>query len=294
MARLNTHRFSWIKRASAASSETWFETLAHLGPQRVLITEPAGARTALIQALGLSRQEAESLRKSHGGAVREARWLTALNPPQRAPIRIRGKLAVVSTKAEKVAAERAGKGPALWIPAGLAFGTGEHATTAMCLRHLADIAAALPPETWDFLDLGTGSAILAMAARCLGAHRALGTDFDAVALKTARENVRNNALSKIQLQRSDVLAWKPPKTWPVIAANLFSGILIEAAPIITSALAPKGHLILSGILREQETEVLRAFRKQGLRFLKITRRGKWISARATLALSSSAGRSAPR
>jgi ribosomal protein L11 methyltransferase len=290
MPKLDPKRFSWSKRAAASSADQWFETLAFLGPQRVLVTEPAGAKTALIQALGLSQREAEALQKQYGGSVREARWLTAQNPPQRAPIRIRGKLSIVSTRAEKEAAEKNGTPAALWIPAGMAFGTGEHATTAMCLRHLADVAAALRETPWELLDLGTGSAILAMAARCLGARRVQATDFDPLALKTARENVRNNALSGIQLKACDVLQWQPDRTWPVVAANLFSGILIEAAPSIAKAIAPGGHLILSGVLREQENAVLHAFRKQGVGSFKVVRRGKWISARGVRPSAATAAR----
>jgi ribosomal protein L11 methyltransferase len=160
----------------------------------------------------------------------------------------------------------------------MAFGTGEHATTAMCLRHLADIASLHRASEWSFLDLGTGSGILAMAARLLGATQVLGTDFDPHAIRTAKENSSNNAIRNIKFLRSDVLRWKPEQTWEVVASNLFSGVLIEAARVIAGAVAPDGHLILSGVLREQETEVLSAFRHEKLRVLKVTRKGKWISA----------------
>jgi ribosomal protein L11 methyltransferase len=185
---------------------------------------------------------------------------------------------VVSTEAERDAIQQDG-GTALWIPAALAFGTGEHATTAMCLRHLVDIAKGHRKTPWSFLDLGTGSAILAMAAQVLGAKEILGTDFDALALKTAKENLRNNGLRGIKLERSDVLAWNPMRTWDVVAANLFSGVLIAAAPTIAAAVAPAGELLLSGVLREQEQEVLEAFATEGLEVRKIGRKGKWISAR---------------
>ncbi|MEY2600598.1 MAG: hypothetical protein RLZZ142_2857, partial [Verrucomicrobiota bacterium] len=274
----------WNKRTPAASADAWFETLAHLGPQRVMVTQNAGSSSAQVQAHGLSQEEAEALRSQFGGTLREARWLTAENPPQRAPIKVRGKLSVVSTQAEQEAARVAGAPVALWVPAGMAFGTGEHATTAMCLRHLADVAQSLPKDApWDFLDLGTGSAILAMAAKVLGAQSVLATDFDPHAIRTARENVSNNGLRKIKLLRSDVLLWTPERTWPVVAANLFSGILIEAAATITSAVQPGGHLILSGVLRNQEAEVLSAFETQGVVFEKVVRKGKWISARGSRA-----------
>jgi ribosomal protein L11 methyltransferase len=279
MPQLATHRFTWIRRVPGATADDWFQVLAHLGPMRVMVSQNAGSSSAQVQAHGLSNREAQALQEAHGGRISEATWLTKTNPPQRAPIKVRGRFSVVSTEAEKEAALKKDGKPALWIPAGLAFGTGEHATTAMCLRHLADIAGSLPEESWDFLDLGTGSAILAMAARVLGARQVLGTDFDALALKTAKENVQNNGLSKVKLIRSDVLKWTPERTWEVVAANMFSGVLIEAAPVITKAVARGGQLLLSGVLREQEAEVLAAFTARKLSVERVTRKGKWISAR---------------
>jgi len=279
MVQLAKHRFTWSRRTPASTAEDWFEKLVHLGPMRVMLTQNAGSNSAQVQAHGLSESEAKSLQDEFGGRISEATWLTEKNPPQRAPIRVRNRFSVVSTEVEKLALQKEGK-HSLWIPAGLAFGTGEHATTAMCLRHLADISKELPIEGWEFLDLGTGSAILAMAARLLGASKALGTDFDPLALKTAKENVLNNQLKNIQLVRSDVLKWKPERTWQVVAANLFSGVLIEAAPVIAKAVAKGGHLLLSGVLREQEEEVLAAFRARNLVVERVARKGKWISAYA--------------
>ena len=288
--RLAANRFTWFKRTPAATAETWFATLFDLGPERLMITENAGSKSAKVQAHGLSATEARRLQSIHGGSVSEATWLTAQNPPQRAPIRVRGKLSVVSTELEKNKESKTGRAPAIWIPAGMAFGTGEHATTAMCLRHLADIASVHQHSEWSFLDLGTGSGILAMAARLLGATQVLGTDFDPHAIRTAKENASNNSIRNIKFMRSDVLRWKPARTWEVVASNLFSGVLIEAARVIAGAIAPNGHLILSGVLREQESEVLRAFRREKLRVLNVTRRGKWISALLKRPRSSSARR----
>ncbi|RFC42383.1 MAG: ribosomal protein L11 methyltransferase [Verrucomicrobia bacterium] len=280
MQQLAEHRFTWSRRTTATAAESWFETLSHLGPMRVMVTQNAGSTSAQIQAHGLTQSEAGALAAEYGGKISEATWLTKTNSPQRAPIRVRGRFSVVSTEAERTASLESSGKPALWIPAGLAFGTGEHATTAMCLRHLADIARPLARESWEFLDLGTGSAILAMAARVLGARKVLGTDFDALALRTAKENVSNNNLNHIKLVRSDVLKWNPERTWEVVAANLFSGVLIEAAPVIARAVAKGGHLLLSGVLREQEAEVLAAFSAQKLTVERVVRKGKWISAHA--------------
>jgi ribosomal protein L11 methyltransferase len=294
MPRLAANRFSWTRRTTSSKVDAWFEELAYLGPGRVMVTELAGSSAARVQAHGLSRREADALVENHGGSVAEARWLTAVNPPQRAPIRIRGRLSVVSTEQERTREAEAGRPPALWVPAGMAFGTGEHATTSMCLRHVADLSRNLPAGTWSFLDLGTGSAILAMAARVLGAGEVLGTDFDAMAVRVARENVRANEIKGIELKRSDVLSWTPVRTWDIVAANLFSGVLVEAAPKIAAAVAVDGCLVLSGVLREQEGEVIEAFKASGMRLERVTRRGKWISAVLSRLAISGGGRSKRR
>jgi len=79
------------------------------------------------------------------------------------------------------------------------------------------------------------------------------------------------------VKKLDVRAWEPSRTWPVVAANLFSGLLVEAAPKIAAAVAPGGRLVFSGVLRAQEAEVLAAFERAGLRITRVVRKGKWVS-----------------
>lgn len=270
---LAARRFSWRKLSSAKWSDSWLERLAYLGPTRAMVIEFPGARSVRVEAHGLTEKEAAALTKMFGGQVTQAKWLTAVDPPERAPIRIRGRLLLVST--ERELREAAGT-PAILIPAGMAFGTGEHATTSTCLRMLADVAAGLRGQAWEALDLGTGSGILAIAAARLGASAVLATDFDPHAVRTAKENVRVNKV-KVRVQRSDVTQWAPDRTWPVVMANLFSGLLIEVAPRIATSIAPGGTLIFSGVLRDQETEVLATLQKQKLKLQRIVRKGKWIA-----------------
>src|SRR5207302_5333598 len=133
-----------------------------------------------IEAHQLTRHESATLRSEFGGSVRAARSLTAreLEPKPRPPLRVRGKLLIVSTEKERaLAARRHPEIPTLLIPATIAFGTGEHATTATCLRLLADVAKGLRAGKWDALDVGTGSGILALAARVLGARKVEAGDF---------------------------------------------------------------------------------------------------------------------
>jgi ribosomal protein L11 methyltransferase len=281
--RLAAKRFSWRKLSSAKWSDSWLERLAFLGPTRAMVIEFAGSKSVRVEGHGLSKAEADGLVKMFGGKVSEAKWLTAVQPPMRAPIRIRRSLVIVSTEAEQLAWSKKAAGPAvIFVPAGMAFGTGEHATTATCLRLLADVAASLGKESsWEMLDLGTGSGILGIAAARLGAARVLAVDFDPHAVRTAKENVRVNTAKNVAVKRLDVRTWTPDKKHAVVAANLFSGLLIETAPKIARSISPGGKLVFSGVLREQEAEVVAALQKQRLRIEKVVRKGKWIAGLAT-------------
>ena len=96
-------------------------------------------------------------------------------------------------------------------------------------------------------------------------------------MRIAKENVRLNKLRGIAVHRLDVLDWKPSRTWPVIAANLYSTILIQIAPKLSRSLAAGGTLIFSGVMRQQEPEVRAAFAKAGLGMTEVKRQGKWIA-----------------
>jgi ribosomal protein L11 methyltransferase len=272
-------RFVWRKLTTVKWGDVWDERLGWLGERLVMFTLPS-SRALRIEAYHLSRTEADTLVSAFGGALRIARPLTKkeLEPKPRPPLRVRGRLLVVSTEKELALAKRRHpKIPALLIPATVAFGTGEHATTATCLRMLADAAHALRGTEWDALDIGTGSGILALAARIFGARKVEAGDFDATAVRVAKENAVANEIRGVHFSRMDVLKWSAPRRWPVVLANVFSTTLIAAAPRIARAVENGGRLILSGILRTQEREVLDAFRRQGCRFERAVRKGKWVT-----------------
>ena len=269
----------WRKLTVVKWEDVWQERLGWLG-QRLAMVTLAGSRALRIEAYQVTPTEAELLMREFGGSVRAARALTKneLEPKPRPPLRIRGKLLVVSTDKERVlAAKRHPKISALLIPASVAFGTGEHVTTATCLRLLADVAHELRGCEWDALDLGTGSGILALAARIFGARKVEAGDFDATAVRVANENAEANRITGVRFVRLDLLKWNPPRQWPVVLANVFSTTLVAAAPRITGAVEKGGRLILSGILRSQESEVLAAFRKQGCRLDRAVHKGKWVT-----------------
>lgn len=274
-----TTRFVWRKLSTVKWEDTWMERLGWLGQRLVMFTLP-NSRSLRIEAYHVTRTEADTLVSAFGGTLRVARPLTRkeLEPKPRPPLRVRGRLLVVSTEKElALARKQHGKTPALLIPATVAFGTGEHATTASCLRMIADVAHELRGTEWDALDLGTGSGILAFAARIFGARKVEASDFDATAVRVAKENAAANNITGVRFIRSDLLKWTAPRQWPVVLANVFSTTLIAAAPLIAAAVEKGGRLILSGILRTQEGEVLSAFRKQGCRLERAVRKGKWVT-----------------
>lgn len=263
--------YVWRKLSPAKWDDVWPERLAEF-TDRLAITTLVGGRASRIEIFALTKRDADRLAKEFGGTVTKQKrdWLKTSAKP-RAPINVRGRLFVVTRKDECPAGK-----PCLIIPAGMAFGTGEHATTHNCLRFIADFAAAQNSK-WELLDLGCGSGILALAARALGAAKVEAGDFDPNCVRIANENVALNKLSHVAVKRLDVLAWKPTRTWPLVAANLYSTILVQIAGKLSRALAPKGTLIFSGVMRSQEKEVVDAFRQAGLHVHTVKRQGKWIA-----------------
>jgi len=269
----------WQKRASVdwlAANEALLEKTA--ARSLAIISRP-GRATGMVQVV-CARARSARLRRDFGGVVQPLprNWSTS-HPPRksRAPIRIGRRLEVVS---EPGRPSGLAEGLQLIIPAAGAFGTGEHATTAMSLRLLEEITRNLSPG-WRLLDVGTGSGILALAARQLGATEVLGLDSDPRAVAHARQNARLNHISRARFIAADLLQWKPSTHYEVVTANLFSELLIAALPTFHRALRAKGCLIASGVLREQAESVARALRRARFHLEEQRRRGKWIALLAT-------------
>jgi ribosomal protein L11 methyltransferase len=137
---------------------------------------------------------------------------------------------------------------------GMAFGTGTHATTAMCLEWLA----AHPPRNLDVIDYGCGSGILAIAALKLGAAQALATDTDPQALVVSYENAeRNQVTEQLTLCLPDAIPAQASAD--VVLANILAGPLVQLAPRLTALVRPGGRLVLSGLLANQAAEVEAAY-----------------------------------
>jgi ribosomal protein L11 methyltransferase len=136
---------------------------------------------------------------------------------------------------------------------GLAFGTGTHATTAMCLSWLD----ANAPSGAQVIDFGCGSGILAIAALKLGAARAWCHDIDPQALLATRDNAQANGVAEATVICAGIA--QLPADVDVLLANILSGPLCELAPRFATLVRPGGHVILSGLMQHQEAEVTAAY-----------------------------------
>jgi ribosomal protein L11 methyltransferase len=212
-----------------------------------------------------------------GGSFKSLRRNWQSKTKDHPPIRIGRHLQIVGTCQSST-----GDGKQLIIPAAGAFGTGEHATTAMSLRLLAERARKLP-RGWRLLDIGTGTGILALAARRLGAEEALGMDIDPGAVAHARRNANLNCLARVRFIGADVLRWKTVSRYDIITANLYSELLITALPHFRLWLRSGGWLIASGILHNQSQLVVSVLEDQCFRLEQLRQRGKWVALLCQLA-----------
>ncbi|MEO7167312.1 MAG: 50S ribosomal protein L11 methyltransferase [Spartobacteria bacterium] len=266
----------WQKYASAAWLAANELSLQELAANDLAIISRPGKARSLLQIPCRQRVSAEELVRSFGGTARQMprNWSqSARAQSSHPPIRIGRRLEILSEPPPP------NHRPHLLIPAAGAFGTGDHATTAMSLRLLEETTRNFPTG-WKSLDAGTGTGILALAARRFGARDVLGLDNDPRAIAYARQNARLNHIAKIRFSALDLLLWKPDARYEIITANLFSELLIAALPIFHRALVPSGNLIVSGILCGQAEAVVRALRRAGFQLGARRRRGKWVALRA--------------
>ena len=161
----------------------------------------------------------------------------------------------------------------LVIDPGMAFGTGHHETTRSCLVLMEKYDSSVTKDR--FLDLGTGTGLLAIAAARLGYHEIIAVDTDPLATEAARMNANLNSVSSLDIREGSI-----PEAFgefDCITANIISGVLIMLAGQITRKIKDNGIAILSGILSEQADEVVAAMEQAGLRVKERYPDGKWIS-----------------
>jgi ribosomal protein L11 methyltransferase len=165
------------------------------------------------------------------------------------------------------------------IEAGQAFGTGHHGTTAGCLQRVGEIVSAEQPR--NALDLGTGSAVLAIAIVKLAPIPVLATDIDPVAVDVAAGNVRLNGVDKnVTLAVAadfDHPAFAAAGPFDLIVANILANPLISLAHAMETQLSPSGSVILSGILQSQHDAVVTAYAKTGLRHISTLPLEGWVT-----------------
>jgi ribosomal protein L11 methyltransferase len=162
----------------------------------------------------------------------------------------------------------------LRLDPGLAFGTGSHPTTRLCLTRLATLGL----RGRRVLDFGCGSGILALAACLLGAREVVAIDHDPQALAATRDNAQYNGVGADQLRVGDQTlldaAGVDAGSFDVVVANILANPLVELASLLTRLLAPGGALVLSGLLVEQEGIIRSAY--PGVRFAPAVVEEEWI------------------
>lgn len=144
----------------------------------------------------------------------------------------------------------------LMLDPGLAFGTGTHPTTALCLRWLDHLARSQPLHNYNVLDYGCGSGILAIAALLLGAPQAMGVDIDPQAVRASFDNAQRN---RVQAHFSAVEDLPRSATFDIVLANILAQPLIDLAPRLVHHLKPGGYLALSGLIEAQVPMVQAAY-----------------------------------
>jgi len=218
-------------------------------------------RRSLLR-VGVGRVARARLRTVSAGRWVE-RWQRSLRPMSI------GDFVVVP---EGCAASALNRRHVLRVRFGQAFGTGEHATTRMCLR----LIGAHLRSGEQVIDLGTGSAILAMAATRLGAGRVIAVDNDPAALVVAKANLADNGLGgRVEVRRSDAAAACLLGPFDLALANIGASTIQRLLPALTRALAPGGRAILAGLLIDDEERLVRAAAGCGLVLLARRRSRPW-------------------
>lgn len=279
---------SWLRlrfAATAGDAEALCERLVELGALAATITgdegeivEPAPDETPLwpnatVEGLFAAGADVAAVAAACGQQTVDATpledqdwsqtWRRNLSP------RRFGRLVVTPTQAP---AQLAGAAPdaVVRLDPGLAFGSGTHPTTALCLEWLAsaDLVAK------RVFDVGSGSGILGIAALALGARSVVAVDHDPQALLSTRENAAVNGVEERLALFADLA--EVEGRFDLIVANIVSGVLIDMAPALAARLATDGRLLLSGILAGQVGDVLDAYRGT-VEFAAPMRRDEWAA-----------------
>ena len=165
----------------------------------------------------------------------------------------------------------------LSLDPGMAFGTGLHPTTRLCLAGIEKWADSSLLSDARVLDVGCGSGILAIAAALMGASDVLGVDIDPLAVETTTANAATNGMTDFIEARTGGLPLAEPARFHLVVANLISGLLIDLADELAATMWPGGRLLAGGIYRDREAEVQSAFESAGLRVIGRMSEEDWVA-----------------
>ena len=231
----------------------------------------AGEALGHLQAFGLRPIGALSTRIVH-----EADWAEAWKA-HFPVLRVGRRIVIKPTWLEHAPAD---EDVVLDLDPGMAFGTGLHPTTRLCLAALEGLAERGLVTGARVLDVGCGSGILAIAAAKLGASSVLGIDTDPIAVEATHANADRNELGGRVAARGGSLPSGDDR-WDLILANLIASVLIELAPALATELRPGGALLASGIFVDRAGEVRAAFAAAGLETTARHDEGDWVALEAT-------------
>jgi ribosomal protein L11 methyltransferase len=242
-----------------------------------------GATSAAVEEAGTNLGHLQAFELRHIGeletrVVHEEDWAEAWK--QHFPVlRVGRRIVIRPTWRDHVAAA---DDVVISLDPGMAFGTGLHPTTRLCLAALEDVAQRGMIEGVAVLDVGCGSGILSVAAALLGARSVLGVDTDPLAVETTLRNARlNGEEDKIHARQGSVpLASGDHATFDVVAANLIASLLIDLAEPLAATVKVGGLLLASGIFVDRESAVREAFAAAGLRVVSATTETDWVALEA--------------
>ena len=202
-------------------------------------------------------------------AVKDEDWATEWQKYYH-PVRVTRHLTVVPKWEEYQPAQEGEK--VIVLDPGMAFGTGTHPTTRLMMQALEIVVRGGE----RLLDVGTGSGVLGIAAKLLGADKVLGTDIDEVAVRSAQGNLDLNPVaSDIQVMASDLLSDVPAQEFDIVVANMLAEVLVPLIPQVDSVLRPGGKFLLSGIYEDKAQTIIAKLEENGYALDETMKIGEW-------------------
>ena len=276
--------YVWSKLSALRWEDAWQERFYAMPRVSAVLTTLPNGKTVRVEVYCERKADAERIQQEFGGNVRTLKPQNWAAPAalRLKPILVRQRLIVTHDAAAHAEQSAAHPGRiVLHVPGEMAFGTGDHATTATCLRLLVDYAQTRGAAPWSVLDLGCGTGILALAAQKLGARPVSGFDYDPAAVRISKKNATLNGVRGVKFTCDDMTTWQPDAVHDVVLANIFFDVLTLSFSKILAATKPGGTIIVSGILHTQATDCLAAGTAAGIQFHPPIQRGKWVTALGT-------------